>query len=84
MGSADSKLNFREGGDPAHHQDAGAPGAPAFPPTCRAGGFQARISVGNGCKNLASRGLGGPAGQEVTPQPGPGRDPGPVPQGSIP
>ena len=49
-----------KGGDPAHHQDAGAPGAPASPPTCRAGGW---AGLG-GCKNLACREIGGPDGQE--------------------
>lgn len=33
------QAEFPKGGDPAHHQDAGAPGAPASPPTCRAGSW---------------------------------------------
>lgn len=32
------QAEFPKGGDPAHHQDAGAPGAPASLPTYQTGG----------------------------------------------
>lgn len=54
------QAEFPKGGDPAHHQDAGAPGVPASPSTCRVGGW-----AGPGdCANLACREIGGPAGSE--------------------
>lgn len=60
-----------EGGDPAHHQDAGAPRGPRPPhPPAGLGAGQ-----GRGYANLARREMGDGRAPSMTPRPAPERDP---------
>lgn len=64
MGSADSKLNFRKAVIQLTTKTQVRPGPRPSHAPARVGAGQGFRGWGNGCKNLASRGLGGPAGQE--------------------